>query len=53
MPLLLRRCPLVVTIFDVTEFALPRRVYGRARHHYRRLANRLAARVAELAVPVA
>ena len=44
MPLVIRRRPAIVTIFDLTEYALPERVYGRRRHAYRRLANRLAAR---------
>jgi glycosyltransferase involved in cell wall biosynthesis len=41
MPIVSRR-PTVVTIHDLVEFALPYRVYPHARHHYRRLAARLA-----------
>jgi glycosyltransferase involved in cell wall biosynthesis len=47
MPLLYRRLPTVVTLYDLTEFALPERVYPAGRHAYRRLANRLAARGAD------
>jgi len=44
MPLLFTPRPTVATIFDLTEFALPQRVYEMGRHSYRRLANHLAAR---------
>jgi glycosyltransferase involved in cell wall biosynthesis len=50
MPLVYRRRPTVVTIFDLTEFALPQRVYGAGRHGYRRLVNRLAAHTADVVI---
>jgi glycosyltransferase involved in cell wall biosynthesis len=50
MPLLFSPQPAVVTIFDLTEFALPQRVYEKGRHGYRRLANRLAARRASAVI---
>jgi glycosyltransferase involved in cell wall biosynthesis len=50
MPLLFSRQTAVVTIFDLTEFALPQRVYPKGRHGYRRLANRLAARQARAVI---
>ncbi|MBP8002030.1 MAG: glycosyltransferase family 4 protein [Chloroflexi bacterium] len=43
-PLLFPYYPTVVTLYDLTEFALPQRVYETGRHHYRRLSNWLAAR---------
>lgn len=50
MPLLFRSRPVVTTIFDLTEFALPQRVYEKGRHRYRRLANWLAARRASAVI---
>ena len=50
MPILYRRRPVVVTIFDLAEYALPQRVYAAGRHAYRRLAHRLAARAADLII---
>jgi glycosyltransferase involved in cell wall biosynthesis len=50
MPLLFPYRPTIVTIYDLTEFALPQRVYEKGRHSYRRLANRLAARRADLII---
>ena len=44
MPLLWPYQPTIVTLYDLTEFALPQRVYVQGRHVYRRLANWLAAR---------
>jgi glycosyltransferase involved in cell wall biosynthesis len=50
MPLLYSLKPTIATIFDLTEFALPQRVYKKGQHHYRRLANRLAARRADAVI---
>ncbi|MBK9053028.1 MAG: glycosyltransferase family 4 protein [Chloroflexi bacterium] len=47
MPLLFPYRPTIVTLYDLTEFALPQRVYEKGRHGYRRLANWLAARRAD------
>ncbi|MBK9051484.1 MAG: glycosyltransferase [Chloroflexi bacterium] len=44
MPLLFPYQPTIVTLYDLTEFALPQRMYEKGRHSYRRLANWLAAR---------
>jgi glycosyltransferase involved in cell wall biosynthesis len=50
MPIVRRRGPTVVTLYDLTEFALSERVYRRGRHAYRRLASRLAARNADAVI---
>lgn len=50
MPLLFSPQPTITTIYDLTEFALPQRVYEKGRHRYRRLANRLAVRRASAVI---
>lgn len=51
-PLIYSLCPVVVTIHDLTEFALSQKTYGPIRNSYRKLANLLAARNAKAIITV-